>query len=493
MSGNTPISEIERLLTQAQEAFLVYKQVNLRQRATFMHQVADEIEALGPELISTAQAETNLPEARLVGEKARTVFQWRSYADALASGNALDVRIDMAIPTRTPPKPDLRKTYVGLGVVVVFGASNFPFAFSTAGGDTASAIAAGCPVIVKTHPAHPKTSALMAGAIAAAVQKAGLPVGMFAEVRSDSVEGGQYLVSHPLVKAVGFTGSFAGGKALYDLAAKRPEPIPVFAEMGSVNPVFLLPQKLENAAEDMAKQYAASLTLGVGQFCTNPGILVVPNHHHLHRFFAVLQEQVSGTAPAPMLHNGIAAAYHKNKSALLGQAGVGILAEATETMAQGYGNAVVATVKAIDFLANEELGHEVFGPFGLVITYDTAEEVIALARKLQGQLTVTVLAEKEDLNHHQQLIELLTDKCGRLLLNGFPTGVEVCYGVQHGGPYPASTDSRFTAVGPDAIKRFARPLSYQSWLDDYLPDELKNSNPLGIWRTVNGTLTRDPI
>ena len=479
MNENTPISEINQLVVQAQEAFLAFKRTSIKQRTEFMHLVADEIEAVGPELIATAQSETNLPEARLIGEKARTVFQWRSYADAI--GNVLDVRIDTADAARTPPKPDIRKTSVGLGVVVVFGASNFPFAFSTAGGDTASAIAAGCPVIVKTHPGHPETSALMAGAINKAIRKAGLPVGLFAEVRSDTFEGGQYLVSHPLVKAVGFTGSFAGGKALHDLAAQRSEPIPVFAEMGSVNPVFLLPGKLESSAVAVAKQYAASLTLGVGQFCTNPGILVVPNHGSLPSFLDTLQTHIAETAAAPMLHAGITSAYGKSKAALLSHEGVEVLVD---------GNATVATVSASRFLANDQLAHEVFGPFGLVVTYDTQEEAVAIAETLQGQLTATVLAEPEDIGNHQQLIGWLSDKCGRLLLNGFPTGVEVCYAMQHGGPYPATTDSRFTSVGPDAIKRFVRPLSYQSWPDEFLPDELKDANPLGIWRTVNGELRR---
>ncbi|MFC3198564.1 aldehyde dehydrogenase (NADP(+)) [Parapedobacter deserti] len=492
MSKDTPIPEIDQLVQRAHEAFLTFKGIDIKRRAAFMHQVADEIEALGPELIRAAQSETNLPEARLAGEKARTVFQWRSYADALSSGNMLDVRIDTADAGRTPPKPDVRKTYVGLGVVAVFGASNFPFAFSTAGGDTASAIAAGCPVIIKTHPGHPETSALMATAIKTAVRKAGLPDGLFAEVRSDGFEGGQHLVSHPLVKAVGFTGSFAGGKALYDLASKRPEPIPVFAEMGSVNPVFLLPNKLEHAAEETAKQYAASLMLGVGQFCTNPGILAAPNHPGLDRFLNTLRSQIIEAAPAPMLHAGIASAYAKKKTELLSQQGVEVLASVAETNTEGHGHAAVATVKASQFLANEQLAHEVFGPFGLLVIYDTADEATAIAEALDGQLTVSVLAEQDDIKNNERLIQALTDKCGRLLLNGFPTGVEVCYAMQHGGPYPATTDNRFTSVGPDAIRRFARPISYQNWPDEFLPNELKDANPLGIWRTVNGALTKEP-
>lgn len=490
MSENIPIQEIDPYILRAQEAFLGFKKLNIKERATFMHAVADEIEALGTELIAAAQSETSLPEARLVGEKARTVNQWRAYADALVNSNVLPVQIDTAIPERTPPKPDIRKTYTGLGVVVVFGASNFPFAFSTAGGDTASAIAAGCSVIFKSHSGHPTTSAIMAGAIERAVEKAGMPRGLFAAIATDGATGGQYLVKHPLVKAVGFTGSLYGGRTLFDLASQRPEPIPVFAEMGSVNPVFLLPGRLAAAAEEVATQYAGSLTLGVGQFCTNPGILVAPKNAELPRFLNTLKTQIGQVAPAQMLHQGIAASYHKNKADLLGQAGVDVLVAVDEDNPETHGNATVATVSAQAFLANPKLGDEVFGPFGLVVTYENQAEAVAIANQLEGQLTATVLGDPTELDQHTALIEALTEKCGRLLLNGFPTGVEVCGAMQHGGPYPASTDSRFTSVGPDAIKRFARPISYQNWPDGTLPDELKNGNPLGIWRTVNGELTR---
>ena len=493
MSENIPISEIEQYVLRAQEAFLAFKRLTFKERAAFMHAVADEIEALGVELITAAQSETSLPEARLVGEKARTVNQWRSYADALVNSNVLPVQIDTAIPDRTPPKPDIRKTYTGLGVVVVFGASNFPFAFSTAGGDTASAIAAGCSVIFKSHSGHPTTSTIMAGAIVRAVEKAGMPKGLFAAIATDGATGGQYLVKHPLVKAVGFTGSLYGGRALFDIASQRPEPIPVFAEMGSVNPVFLLPERLTVAAEDVATQYAASLTLGVGQFCTNPGIFVAPNNADLPRFLDGLKAAIGQVAPAKMLHQGIAASYHKNKAERLGQAGVEVLVVADEETPETHGNAAVATVSAQTFLANPNLGEEVFGPFGLVVTYENQAEAVAIANQIEGQLTATVLAEHTELHQHRELIAALTEKCGRLLLNGFPTGVEVCGAMQHGGPYPAATDSRFTSVGPDAIKRFARPVSYQNWPDEMLPDELKNSNPLGIWRTVNGELTQTQI
>lgn len=333
----------------------------------------------------------------------------------------------------------------------------------------------------------------MAGAIERAIEKTGMPSGLFAAIATDGAVGGQHLVKHPFVKAVGFTGSLYGGRALFDIASQRPEPIPVFAEMGSVNPVFLLPQRLANAAEEIAGQYAGSLTMGVGQFCTNPGVFVAPNNADLPRFLNALKTQVYQVAPAQMLHQGIAASYHKNKAELLSQSGVDVLVAVDEKTPETHGNATVATVSAQTFLANPKLGEEVFGPFGLVITYDSQEEALAVANQLDGQLTATVLAEPAELNQHEALISALADKSGRLLFNGFPTGVEVCGAMQHGGPYPASTDNRFTSVGPDAIKRFARPVSYQNWPDEILPNELKNANPLGIWRTVNGELTKEVI
>ncbi len=493
MNNNTSIQDIDLLLQKAEAAFFIFKNYTVKQRAAFMHQVADAIEALGDELIETAQAETNLPVARLQGEKGRTILQWRSYADALLSGVVLPVRIDTALPDRTPlPRPSIRKTYTPLGPVVVFCASNFPFAFSTAGGDTASAIAAGCPVIIKAHSAHPKTSGIMATAINKAIADAGLPEGLFGHVYSNSFENGTYLVSHPTIKAVGFTGSYGGGKALVDLANKRHEPIPVFAEMGSVNPVFLLEQKLNNAAEEVAKQYAASLTLGVGQFCTNPGIFVAPETPALTTFLNTLSQQISATPAAAMLHKGIAKAYHTNKSSVLSQPNVEPVAQATEGE-EGTGNAAVAITTAQAFLANKQMGQEVFGPFGLLVTYKTVDEAVAIAKAIEGQLTISILGEENELSENAALINAVTAKCGRLLFNNFPTGVEVCYAMTHSGPYPACSDSRFTAVGPDAIKRFARPVSYQNWPDAVLPEEVRNENTLGIWRTINGELTKGNV
>lgn len=492
MELNTPISTIERFLEDAQTAFFVLKNKNIKERAALMHLIADEIEALGDELIHTSGEETNLPPARLKGEQARTVFQWRSYADGLASGTALPVRIDTTIPDRTPSKPDLRKSFLPVGIVVVFGASNFPYAYSTAGGDTASAIAAGCPVVVKAHPAHPRTSAMMGEAIARGIRKSGLPSGIFSQVFSETHEAGVFLVSHPLVKAVGFTGSLAGGKALFDVANQRAEPIPVFAEMGSVNPVFVLPEKLKSTGAALAGQYIVSLTLGVGQFCTNPGIMVVPDQEDLPEFEKCLRDELLRVAPANMLHQGIATAYQRNKTAISLQKGVELIAMVPPGE-KLQGNPALVRVSAQDFLANDSLSEEVFGPFGMLVTYRDPQELLAIARKLEGQLTVSIWAESEEIRASGELMDVLSTKCGRLLYNSFPTGVEVAYAMQHGGPFPASTDNRFTAVGPDAIQRFARPISYQNWGNDFLPDELKSDNPLKIWRTVNNEWTKDPI
>ncbi|WP_221390021.1 aldehyde dehydrogenase (NADP(+)) [Dyadobacter sp. NIV53] len=481
---------IENILQKAQEAFVAIGKFGLKKRVTFMRNVAAEIEALGPELITTAQQESHLPEGRLVGEKGRTIFQWRSYADAVERGDSLDASIDTANTERTPPKPDIRKTNVGLGPVTVFGASNFPFAFSTAGGDTASAIAAGCPVIVKAHPGHPKTSQIMADAISRAVEKSGFPEGTFSHVYCETNEEAQLLVSDPIIKAVGFTGSYRGGMALVEVANKRKEPIPVYAEMGSINPVFLLPGKLKTSAGELAKQYAGSLTLGVGQFCTNPGLLIGTDGEDLDGFIEVLNEEIKKAAPAYMLHTGIAKAYTENRQKLVSQSGVDILAVATVEAEEGQGAATVASVSGIDFLINNALQEEVFGPFALIVKCKNADEVIAVASKLHGQLTATLLATNEDLAESEELVSVIQNICGRIIFNNFPTGVEVCKSMHHGGPFPSSSNSQYTSVGADSIRRFVRPLSFQNWPDEFLPDELKNDNPLNIWRTVDNELTK---
>lgn len=485
--------QLDEKVQKASAAYTVFKQLNIQQRAAFMHEVANQIEQLDDTLLETAHQETHLPAARLQGEKARTIYQWRSYADALAAGIALPVRIETAMPDRNPaPRPSLRKCYTGLGPVVVFGASNFPFAFSVAGGDTASAIAAGCPVIVNVHFAHPQTSIIMAGAIFKAIENSGMPTGLFDIVNETGYEAGQYLVQHSLVKAVGFTGSFNGGKYLYDLAVRRPEPIPVFAEMGSTNPVFILPEILKNKGSEIAAQYAASLTLGAGQFCTNPGICILPDNEHTTHFVTSLTKTIPAVPNVPMLHQGIATAYNNGVTTVLQQNNINEVAAAPKTNdADSY--AVVTAVTATDFCNNELFRHEVFGPFGMLVTYKNEAELNSIIEHLSGQLTCTVWGEESELaDYSQQMGEIIT-KCGRFIYNGFPTGVEVCYAMQHGGPFPATTDSRFTAVGPDAIQRFARPVSFQNWPDAALPDELKDANPLKIERLVDGVKTYDTI
>jgi len=482
--------EIDRVMEQAWAAFKVYRKCSLKQRADLMRTIAVELEACGDELIHTAMRETHLPEARLRGERARTIFQLNSYAAACEKGQWLEARIDTAIPDKTPPKPDIRKMLVPLGPVVVFGASNFPFAYSTAGGDTACALAAGCPVIVKAHPAHADTSEEVAKAINKAVAKCNLPAGVFTHVHGASFETGKALVMHPHTKAVGFTGSYAGGKQLFDWGNQRKTPIPVFAEMGSINPVFLLEEKLRTDPAAVAAMYAGSITLGVGQFCTKPGLIIGCESVALQQFIHDLGKAIQQVNPAPMLHPGIVKAYKEKKGNALLQEEVHLVAESTTDVKENEGLPTIATASGKTFLDNPLLHEEVFGPYSLVIRCADANEMLDVARKLEGQLTCTLMATENDIKNNEALVEAVSDLCGRFILNGVPTGVEVCLSMQHGGPFPASTDSRFSSVGADGIKRFARPMAFQNWSNELLPDELKNENPLGIWRTVNDELTK---
>jgi 2,5-dioxopentanoate dehydrogenase len=440
-----------------------------------------------------AMSETHLPEARLRGERARTIFQLNSYAEACEKGDWLEARIDTAIPDKTPPKPDIRKMMVPLGPVVVFGASNFPFAYSTAGGDTATAFAAGCPVIVKAHPAHAETSEMVANAILLAAEKSNMPGGIFAHIHGAGFEVGKSLVMHPYTKAVGFTGSFTGGKQLFDWGNQRKEPIPVFAEMGSVNPVFLLPEKLAVSANEIATMYAGSITLGVGQFCTNPGIIIGIESDALTTFVHDLGKCIQKINPAPMLHPGIVNAYKKNKSNALLQDEVHLVAESETDVKENEGLPTIATVSGRAFLNNPILHQEVFGPYSIVIRCTDLHEMIEVAKNLEGQLTATLMATEKDILENDTLIEAVKNICGRITVNGVPTGVEVCLAMHHGGPFPACTDSRFSSVGADAIKRFARPIAFQNWSNNLLPEELQDENPLGIWRTVNNELTRNSV
>lgn len=486
-------NDIDKAVQQAWQAFHIYRNFSLKQRADFMRAIAAELEAAGDALIQVAMTESHLPEARLRSERARTIFQLNSYADACEGGNWLDARIDTAVPDKNPPKPDIRKMLIPLGPVAVFGASNFPFAYSTAGGDTASAFAAGCPVIVKAHPAHAETSELVANCIDKASQKCNMPDGIFTHIHGSDFKAGEALVTHPLVKAVGFTGSFTGGKALFDLANKRKEPIPVFAEMSSINPVFLLPKKMNESAEAIAKMYASSITLGVGQFCTNPGLIIGVEGEALQKFIEVLAGEIKNASPGTMLHTGIAKNFADKRKTALSQNEVKTVAIAEATANQDQGSPTIASASAKAFLNNPVLHQEVFGPYSIVIKCKDIDEMTTVAKNIEGQLTCTLMAADDDIREHSALVEEVKNICGRFILNGVPTGVEVCLSMHHGGPFPATTDSRFTSVGADAIKRFARPIAYQNWPDDLLPDELKNANPLGIWRTVNNELQNKPL
>jgi alpha-ketoglutaric semialdehyde dehydrogenase len=485
------VQDIDAILQQSWKAFKVYRKLPLKKRAEFMRAIAVEFDALGDDLIKLANQETALPEARLQGEKARTIFQLNSYADACERGQWLEARIDIGDPNRTPlPKPDLRKMLVPLGPVVVYGASNFPFAFSTAGGDTASAFAAGCPVVIKAHSAHARTSALVATAIWKAAKKTNMPEGIFAHVETNSREIGKALIQHPYTKAVGFTGSFTGGMALWTWANERKDPIPVFSEMGSINPVFLMPDKLKQSAVDVAKLYAGSITQSVGQFCTNPGLLIGIESPELQTFINTLGDEIKKVSPGTMLHPGIFKSYVENRANALAQEGVETVAVSEIEPQINQASPTIASASGQAFLNNPVLHKEVFGPYSIVIRCKDIAELKEVVSHLEGQLTASVMATDKDLAENGELMDLIQDICGRFIINGVPTGVEVCLSMQHGGPFPATTDSRFTSVGADAIKRFARPVAFQNWPDQFLPDELKNDNPLGIWRTVNNELKK---
>jgi 2,5-dioxopentanoate dehydrogenase len=479
--------DIDRMMQEAWQAFYPYRRTGLKQRADLMRAIGAEIEALGDALIHQAMEETHLPETRLRNERTRTVYQMTSYAAACESGAWLEARIDTAFAEKN--LVDLRKMQVPLGPVVVFGASNFPFAYSTAGGDTASALAAGCPVVVKAHPAHAGTSELVAQAIAKAVSKCKMPRGVFGHVHGASFETGKALVMHPHTRAVGFTGSFGGGKALFDWANQRKEPIPVFAEMGSINPIFLLPGKMKASAKEVAALFTGSITLDTGQFCTNPGLIIGIDNEDLQVFIQELAAGIEKIAPGTMLHPGIAKAFAEKRGAALAQEGVAMLAESGTKAQEDQGIPTIASASAQAFLNNPLLHQEVFGPYSLIVRCRDAAEMLAVAGHLEGQLTATLMATEQDVREHEGLVNAVQDICGRFILNGPPTGVRVALAMQHGGPFPATTDSRFTSVGADGIKRWARPVCYQNWADALLPDALKEKNPLNIWRTINDRLT----
>ncbi|PQJ75041.1 aldehyde dehydrogenase (NADP(+)) [Polaribacter gangjinensis] len=486
--------EIDEAVSLAYIAFKEYSKISGAKKAAFLNAIADEILALDQELINMYCSETGLPEARALGERGRTVGQLRSFANLVAEGSWLEATIDLAQPKREPlPKSDIRKMLIPLGPVVVFGASNFPLAYSTAGGDSAAALAAGCPVIVKSHPMHAGTGSLVALAIVKAAQKTGMPNGVFSNLNSSGIEVGQQLVSHQKVKAVGFTGSIKGGRALYDLAAKREEPIPVFAEMGSINPVVILPNALKNRHQEIAKTYANSITLGTGQFCTNPGLLLGIKSDALTSFIENLSEEILKIQPTCMLHPNIKNGYEVNKSKIISQKNVSIVANYDSEVSDNFAQQAIVSVDGATFLENPTLHLEVFGPFSMVVQCENEAELENVIAHLEGQLTGTIIAADQEIEDYQNIISALQNRVGRIIFNGVPTGVEVCESMVHGGPYPASTDSRFTAVGVNSIKRWVRPFSYQDWPNELLPKELQNENPLGIIRKVDGISTTEKI
>ena len=485
--------EVECAARLADRAFAEYRHWEPKRRAALLRRIAEVFEAGVAAILERANQETALPLPRLQGEAARTCGQLRLFATLLEDGWWQDARIDHGDPGRKPlPKPDVRSMLAPLGPVAVFSSSNFPLAFSVAGGDTASALAAGCPVIVKPHQGHPGTSELVGLVVNQAAHESGAPEGIFSMLYGPGREVGIALVKHPLIKAVGFTGSRAGGRALMDAAAARPEPIPVYAEMGSINPVFFLPGALEAAAETLAAGLHASVTLGVGQFCTNPGLAFVQSGPAAEKFLKKLETLMAATPAGTMLTDSICSEYHagiEKFSRVHGVRRVG------ELKARGSSNgaeaqATLFVTEAEIFLKNHSLMDEVFGPSTLIVRCSSGSEMLAAAEKLEGQLTATVHGTAEELGANPELVAILETKVGRLLWNGFPTGVEVCHAMMHGGPYPATADGRSTSVGTRAIARFLRPVCYQNWPDAALPDALKESNPLGLWRLVDGKLGR---
>jgi len=484
-------ADVDTAAQLASKAFIEFSRWPGRRRAELLRRIAELIEANATAIQERAHQETALPLARLQGETARTCGQLRLFATLIEEGWWQDARIDHADPNRKPlPKPDVRSLLVGLGPVVVFSSSNFPLAFSVAGGDVASALAAGCPVIVKPHQGHLGTSELVGLLVQQAVKDCGAPEGTFSLLYGAGREVGIALVKHPLVKAVGFTGSRAGGRALMDAAAARLEPIPVYAEMGSINPVFLLPGALKENAEALASGLHGSVTLGVGQFCTNPGLVFVEHSDAAKTFRQKLESLMSASAPGTMLTADLCAAYRKGVESFSKVSGV--IRAASAKAEPGAGNAqagaALFTTKAETFLANHDLAEEVFGPSTLVVECTSRDQMLAAARKLEGQLTATIHGTPEELAANQDLITILETKAGRLVFNAFPTGVEVCHAMTHGGPYPATSDGRSTSVGTRAITRFARPVCFQGFPETALPDELKEANPLGLSRLVDGKL-----
>lgn len=485
-------AEIDMAVEKAANAFEVYKAISPEKRAVFLDTIASEIMALGDVLIQRAMQETGLPEARLLGERGRTTSQLKLFSDLLREGSWVEAVIDTALPDRKPlPRADIRKMQVPIGPVVVFGASNFPFAFSTAGGDTASALAAGNPVIVKAHESHLGTNELIAGAIKNAVEKCGMPDGTFSFVIGGGAVTGIRLVKHPGIKAIGFTGSYHAGMAIFKAATERETPVPVFAEMSSINPVLLLPEKLKADSSQVAAMLAGSITLGAGQFCTNPGVLFLTDDEVSAQFINQLKDLLSVAPVAPMLNPGVCNNYYKSRQSMAQQAGVITLYSGEDAAGTYKGSPALLQVSDAGFNTNPQLQHEIFGPASLVVLCGSRASMFQALKKLQGQLTGTVIGTMKDIQDFDDCIGELSSKVGRVVYNSVPTGVEVCHAMVHGGPFPATTDARNTSVGSEAIRRFVRPLCLQDCPHEFLPDALKNENPLNIMRKINGQYTNE--
>ncbi len=484
-------SEVNQAVQAADAAFLEYRQLSPARRAEFLDAIADEIDQLGDDFVATVCQETALPAARIQGERGRTSGQMRLFAKVLRRGDYLGARIDLALPERKPlPRVDLRQYRIGVGAVAVFGASNFPLAFSTAGGDTAAALAAGCPVVFKAHSGHMATADCVASAIVRAAERTGMPKGVFNMIFGAGV--GEPLVKHPAIQAVGFTGSLSGGNALCKMAAERPQPIPVFAEMSSINPVVVLPDALASRGANVAKDLAASVVMGAGQFCTNPGLVIGVRSSAFSEFLTQLQEHMGSQAPQTMLNAGGLRSYSKGVEHLLSHPGVTHLAGQAQAGQQAQAQLFKADISLL-LEGDELLQEEVFGPTTIVIEAADDAQLKQALLALRGQLTATLIGEPGDLVKYQWLVPILEQKVGRILVNGYPTGVEVCEAMVHGGPYPATSDARGTSVGTLAIDRFLRPVCYQNYPDALLPEALRNANPLGLQRLVNGEWSNQPI
>ncbi len=489
-------AEINEAVSAATEAFDEFRKRSAFARADFLEAIAEETIALGDEFLQRASSETGHPLARCAAERDRAVFHTRQFAETIREGSWVDARIDTGDPSRQPlPKPDVRSLLQPVGPVAVFGASNFPIAISVLGADTISAFAAGCPVVVKAHPAHPGTCEMAARAILKAAERAYMPSGIFSLIHGRSVKVGTALVQHPSIEAAAFTGSLAGGRALFDIAAARPRPIPFYAEMGSINPVFLLPGALAERTEQIASGFAAALTQGVGQFCTNPGLVLGLESGDWEEFSKSAAEKVAEFAPATMLHAGIHSAYTTGIEQRLSDGSLKFVARSTSepNLERSEAAAYLFATTQQGLLDDPTLFEELFGPVSTLAKCQNQTEMIEVAEKLEGSLSATIHGTEEDLAEFSDLVAVLQKKTGRLIFNGYPVGLEVCHSIHHGGPYPAATHSHFTSVGTRTILKFTRPVCYQDWPDASLPPELQNVNPCGVMRLVNGELTRDSL